>query len=168
MKVWIAGASVVLGTLAAAVAPTAASRLEWSPEFCEVSRHERCTFTHDGPPAAHRFVTLRGSLRSFSPQDASLHAVYLAEPTDLERLRALAERWGSPAGWPSEPEVARFLEERADLEWIPLEANGGVVVRVDEAHVPGKRLVAVVNARGEILGVHPLWAAAGPIASADR
>jgi hypothetical protein len=162
---FLAGALAVCGLSAALPAGALASRLEWRAEACELSRHRHCIFSdaEDGS-AAHRFVTLRGTLRSFSPNDAALYAVYLTRSEDLKALRHLLDDLETPSDWKREAEASALLDGRASLEWIPVETNGRVVVRVDEAHVPGKRWVAVVNAEGEILGAHPLWSGAGPLA----
>jgi hypothetical protein len=166
LRIGIAGALAGLGVVAASASGAIVSRLEWQPNECELSRHRTCAFAPGPEGHAHRFVTLVGNLRAFAPDDASLYAIYLGDRGDLGILRDLLARHGSPASWNRQDrDVSGFLGNHALLEWLPVETNGEVVVRADEANVPGKRLVAVVNESGEILGTHPLWAETGSFAS---
>jgi hypothetical protein len=166
MKVQIAGVLAGLGVVAASAGGALVPRLEWQPDACELSHHAACAFAPGPDGHSHRFVTLVGNLRTFAPDDASLYAVYLGDKADLGALRDLLARHGSPADWNHQDrDVSGFLGKRAQLEWLPVETNGEVVVHADEANVPGKRLVAVVNESGEILGIHPLWSASGSLAS---
>ncbi len=132
-------------------------RLEWSVD--SLSWHRNCAFAHDPADASreHRFVTLEAQLKSFAPEDASLYAVFLKDKRDLGTV---------------EKELAKdtaLLTAKNDLkaQWLPLDTNGRLTVRVDEADREGKNWVAVVNGKGEVLGVHALWAA-GDVADQGR
>jgi hypothetical protein len=124
-------------------------RLEWQPEA--LSWHKACAFAPRGPEAdapLHRFVTLRAQLRAFAPEDASLYAVFVHDRKDLT---------------PIEREIAKHAQvltehDGLNAQWVPLDANGEITLQVDEADRAGKNWVAVVNKKGEVLGVHPLWA----------
>jgi len=132
-------------------------RLEW--QIDSLSWHRNCTFAHDPSEdaAEHRFVTLEAQLTSFAPEDASLYAVFLRDKRDLG---------------PVEKELAKdttLLTEKNELQalWLPLDTNGRLTVHVDEADRQGKNWVAVVNGKGDVLGVHALWAA-GDVAEQGR
>ena len=135
-------------------------RLEWQVESSSVSWHRNCAFLHHEPgedSPEHRFVTLEAQLKSFAPEDASLYAVFLKDRRDLGTV---------------EKELAKntsLLAEKSALDalWLPLDTNGRLTVRVDEADRQGKNWVAVVNGKGEVLGVHALWAA-GDVADQAR
>jgi hypothetical protein len=132
-------------------------RLEWQED--SVSWHRHCAFMHDPAEdsSEHRFATLEAQLTAFAPEDASLYAVFLKDKGDIGSV---------------EKELAKdssLLAEKNDLRalWLPLDTNGRVTVRVDEADRQGKNWVAVVNGKGEVLGVHALWAA-GDVADQGR
>jgi len=133
-------------------------RLEWQVESS--SWHRNCAFAPHEPGDAspeHRFVMLEAHLTSFAPQDASLYAVFLKDRRDLA---------------PVEKELAKdthLLTAKNDLRalWLPLDANGSFTVPVDEADRQGKNWVVVVNGKGEVLGVHALWAT-GDVADQGR
>jgi len=135
-------------------------RLEWQVESSPVSWHRHCAFAPNDPADTapeHRFVTLQAQLKSFAPEDASLYAVFLKDKRDLGTV---------------EKELAKdttLLTGKSDLKalWLPLDTNGRLTVRVDEADRLGENWVAVVNGKGEVLGVHALWAA-GDVADQDR
>ena len=145
---------LVLGHPAPGDASTqAASRLQWGP--ARVAWHDACTFSHEAGEAPdhgtpHRFVVIQGTLRSLAREDASLYAVFLDSAHDIEGLR---DRLAS--------ETPHDLRTDSGTtfccEWLPLNTNGHLTLFVDEAHQSGKTVVAIVNAKGEILGTHPLW-----------
>ena len=136
----------------------AVHRLEWKAS--EVAWHRTCAFSHDPGTQAipHRFCVIEGSLQSLARADASLYAVFLDGPSGLSRLESTLETYGAPAGW-SAQDLPAEATATLSVAWIPLNPNGGITLRVDEAHQPGKELVALVNAAGEILGTRDLWAA---------
>ena len=136
-------------------------RLEWQGESSSsVSWHRHCAFAPNDPADAapeHRFVTLQAQLKSFAPEDASLYAVFLKDRRDVGSV---------------EKELAKdsqLLTEKNGLRalWLPLDTNGRLTLRVDEADREGKNWVAVINGKGEVLGVHALWAA-GDVADQNR
>lgn len=143
--------------------------MEWQPEAYRLSWHASCTFSPGHSAAetshSHRFATLEGRLKAFSPADASLYAVFLMDRDDVQVLRDALADPEAPRPW--DPENLGLRTGRLTCEWIALDVNGKVTVRVDEAHQAGKSWVAVVNSRGEILGAHPLWAGSGELASLD-
>lgn len=136
----------------------AVHRLEW--EGSEVAWHRSCAFSHDHGADAipHRFCVIQGSLQTLARADASLYAVFLDRPSDLTRLEKTLETYGNPSQW-SERDLPAETSEALPVTWVPLAPNGGITLHVDEAHQPGKELVALVNADGEILGTRDLWAA---------
>jgi hypothetical protein len=140
----------------------AAPRLQWDAGGGTVSWHRACTFAHSDPAlessAAHRFVTLRASLRSLARSDAALYAVFLDDALDLDDLKELLESAGAPPGW------SNAAGGPVRCEWVAMAMNGAITLRIDEAHHPGN-LVAVVNGAGEILGSHRLWAANDDLAA---
>ena len=143
--------ALTCSTLTFLVQPRAAwaqPRLQWQVE--SASWHRNCAFApHELGESSpeHRFVTLEARLTSFAPEDASLYAVFLKDRRDLSTVeKELAKD-------------ARLLTAKNDLRalWLPLDTNGQFTLRVDEADREGKNWVAVVNGKGEILGVHALW-----------
>lgn len=134
----------------------AVHRLQW--QGSEVAWHRTCAFSHDHPAEAipHRFCVIQGSLQSLARADASLYAVFLEGPSDLPHLEKTLRTYGAPAGW-SDEVLPAGTSETLSVSWVPLAPNGAITLRVDEAHQPGKELVALVNADGEILGTRSLW-----------
>ena len=132
-------------------------RLEWQVDA--LSWHRTCAFAHDPADATkeHRFITLEARLTSFAPDDASLYAVFLKDRRDLGTVEKELSKDSSLL---KAPNGLRAL-------WLPLDTNGRLTVHVDEADREGKNWVAVVNGKGEVLGVHALWAA-GDVADQDR
>ena len=157
MRLGVLCGLVVSLTCSAMTAWGQGPRIEWQED--SVSWHRHCAFAH-GPAedaAEHRFVTLEARLSSFAPEDASLYAVFLKDKRDLGTV---------------EKELAKdssLLTEKSGLRplWLPLDTNGRVTLHVDEADREGKNWVAVVNGKGEVLGVHALWAA-GEVADRGR
>lgn len=137
------------------------SRLEWESDGAHVSWHHACAFAHTDPaqtsPAAHRFLTLRASLRSLARSDTKLYAVYLGNSLDLNELEELLRTAGAPPAW------SNAADGPVPSEWVSLGTNGEITLRVDEANHPGN-LVVVVNGAGEILGSHRLWNASDDLA----
>ena len=160
MRLAVLSGLVVSLTCSALTAFGQGPRLEWQVGSSSVSWHRNCAFLHHEPgedSLEHRFVTLKAQLRSFAPEDASLYAVFLKDRRDLGTV---------------EKELAKntsLLTAKSGLDalWLPLDTNGRLTVRVDEADRQGKNWVAVVNGKGEVLGVHALWAA-GDVAGQDR
>jgi hypothetical protein len=152
LKVWSAGLAAVLLLGSGITQTEAASRLEWGAT--RVAWHDACTFSHEGGArehaSRHRFVVIQGTLRSMAREDASLYAVFLDSQHDLPTLQ---ERLA----------IESLHDLRADsgrpfcCEWIPLATNGRLTLFVDEARQAGKTVVAIVNAKGDILGAHRLW-----------
>jgi hypothetical protein len=149
---------LVIALSCSTLTASAQPRLQWQVESS--SWHRNCAFAPHEPGDAspeHRFVLLQAHLTSFAPQDASLYAVFLKDRRDLA---------------PVEKELAkdtRLLTAKNDLRalWLPLDPNGSFTLRVDEADRHGKNWVAVVNGKGEVLGVHALWAT-GDVADQGR
>ena len=150
--------TLVIGLACSTLTAWAQPRLEWQVE--SASWHRNCAFApHELGESSpeHRFVTLRVQLTSFAPEDASLYAVFVKDRQDLGSV---------------EKEIAKntqLLTAKSDLRalWLPLDTNGQLTLRVDEADREGKNWVAVVNGKGEVLGVHALWMI-GDVADQDR
>ena len=163
------GFVLALSLFAVSAQATAGTRLEWQPGAYRLSWHDNCSFSpgHGTAEASHshRFATLEGSLRTFGPADASLYAVFLRDRQDVQTLRDALADPQAPRPW--DPENLGLRTGRLGCEWIQLDVNGHVTLRVDEANQSGKSWVAVVNSRGEILGAHPLWSGSGELASVD-
>jgi hypothetical protein len=127
-------------------------RLEWQPESSSLSWHRHCAFlpqTPGEPCPEHRFVTLHAQLRAFAPEDASLYAVFLKDRRDLGPVeKELAK----------DPRLVTRKNGSLRALWLPLDPNGRLTLRVDEADRKGTNWVAVVNGKGDVLGLHPLWA----------
>ena len=143
-----------------ASAGQAAPRLQWETGGGTVSWHRACAFAHPDPvlesAEAHRFVTLRGSLRALARSDATLYAVFLDEDLGLNDLKELLDTAGAPPAWTNSDGAGPGGP--VPCEWVSMGMNGAITLQIDEAHHPGN-FVVVVNGAGEILGSHRLWSA---------
>ena len=164
-----AGLVMALGLMLVASTGQAGNRLQWESGGGIISWHRDCAFAHPTPDPGsvevHRFVILRASLRTLARGDAALYAVYLQDSHDLEKLGKLLDEVGSPSAWKADSSAP--TGHGICVEWIPMEANGVLTVRADEARYPDKAVVAVINGDGEILGTHALWTHQGDVASLE-
>jgi hypothetical protein len=94
--------------------------------------------------------------------DAALYAVFLDDEAGLKGLKRFLATGSTHSSWSS---TGGSAPDNAAFEWLEIAANGRITVRLDEAHHPGKKLVAIVNGEGEILGAHPLWTTGGDLAA---
>ena len=161
-----AGFVLAFGVTMVASLGHAGPRVQWETSGGTVSWHRACAFAHSVPDAesapTHRFVTLCGSLRALARGDAALSAVFLEDEAALNGLERFLVTGSARSSWSS---TGSSAPDNAAFEWLEIAANGRITVHVDEAHHPGKKLVAIVNGEGEILGAHPLWTTGGDLAA---
>jgi len=157
----LCGLALGLAVTVGARAEASTTRLVWETDGSTISWHRNCAFQHPGASSAvnaHRFVTLEACLRAMARGDAALYAVYLKDPAEIQELKHLLHAVGAPVAWKQDGEtVAAVREAGIDYEWLALAANGGITGHADEADHPQATVVAIVNADGDILGVHSLW-----------
>lgn len=159
----------LLGTvLALSAGPAGAgNRIRWEPGPPSV------VFRHVTWPEAlgrtgartQLLADLDGRLLSMARADTALYAVFLNRTADVPHLTALLRDFGSPGHWVEEaynPRLSAFLAGSVGYERIRLGVNGALTVHADEGRFPDKRVVAVVNGAGDILGVRPVWQSAVP------
>lgn len=138
--------------LLAAGSASAGTRIIWDP-----GNSSTVLDVIDGESrAVTRLAIHEGRLTAFSPADTRLFAVFLRGEDDVARLKKSLRRHSSR----SVPEILRdALSGPASFDELKLESNGRLTLFADEAVLPEKHWVAVVNSSGEILGSRPLWQA---------
>jgi hypothetical protein len=87
--------------------------------------------------------------------DTALYAVFLPGERDVQALTEQLRRAPSRGTG----RVRTVLETHGGYEPLSLEPNGALAIFADEAVIGDRRVVVVVNSRGEILGTRPLWEA---------
>ncbi len=158
---------LILLLAAAPAGALAGDRIAWDPGPPPIGfRHNGAQPGGDLSARPILISELRGQSLSFSPADTALFAVFLAGPAEMSELLRQLHSSGAGAlfacagGFSTSPQATPppaslgFCAQR-----LRIGSNGTVKVRADEGRHPGKNLLAVVNATGEILSVRPLWRA---------